>query len=340
MRLRSQSDCVVDSPVKGILKRRSFGRSYSESHDQTTSMASAAGLSTGAAPLLSSCCTSDAAMPHFDCCTFAGDDCECAVSASAANGAKKSVTFSERVEENVFRPGSSILGQRKKNQRKAVAKMRKRKESNGSSCSSLCDIDEGASAEDVDDDNAAAEGSSADSLFVDAGNDEDDRLKSTPTTPDADYLEDKEYLPPLPPSLDAVSIQNNNAVDERRSETDLKVKISKKKKSTEKSAAVAKSPPVALNADKYRGFLLAPAAAERAAAALDAAAVAHALGRLSSVDSALGAELMDEEATAEGLEGIGAGSASTSDSRKDSGVDEDLQLEELCIRMCEAVVSG
>lgn len=346
LRLRSQSDCVVNSPVKGILKRRSLLRSYSESHDQTTSMASAAGLTTSAA-VAGPCCTSDAAMPHFDCCTFAGDDCECAMSvAAAAIGAKKSVTFSERVEENVFRPGSSILGQRKKNQRKAVAKLRKRKESNGSSCSSLCDIDECTSAEDVDDDNvvvAPDEGPSSECLLDETRNeDNNDERQSTDTTFGADYLEDKEYSPP-PPSIDIISIQDNNAVDERRSETDLKVKISRKEKSDAKSAVVAKPPAaaIALN-DKYRGFLLAPATAQRPSptAALDATAVAHALGRLSSVDSALGAELLDDESAVDGLERMSAAGTLTPNSRKDSGVDDDLQLEDLCIRMCEAVVSG
>jgi len=56
-----------------------------------------------------------------------GDDDELRERSLSSSSSKKTVRFNEKVQENVFRPNSSILGQRKKNQKK---QQRKRKRTN------------------------------------------------------------------------------------------------------------------------------------------------------------------------------------------------------------------
>jgi len=106
---------------------------------------------------------------------------------------------------------------------------------------------------------------------------------------------------------------------------------------------VAKATSVDSLLDKYKGFVV----------------PSPALGRPSSVDSALGVESADETPAAAEAAGAAAQRAAGASTRKDSGVgedddedecashandndeeDEEEAMRDLCMRVCEAVISG
>jgi len=112
-RVRSMSESG-NSPLKGILKRRPVMRFLSQCEEEISPPIS--NTRNSQSPSLGSTDINSSNESESE------DDG--LRERSQSSSSKKSVRFSDRVQENVFRPNSSILGQRKKNQKK---QQRKRK---------------------------------------------------------------------------------------------------------------------------------------------------------------------------------------------------------------------
>lgn len=108
-------------------------------------------------------------------------------SLASSLGEKKSVRFNEVVSRQLFRSNSSILGQRAKNQRKAIRKRKSQARKDSESEKSDTGI------------NASESPSGESDLTTDAATDDDTDV-TTPNTEEGDYVADK----------DAKDIQNNN----------------------------------------------------------------------------------------------------------------------------------
>uniref|UniRef100_A0A915JN57 Uncharacterized protein n=1 Tax=Romanomermis culicivorax TaxID=13658 RepID=A0A915JN57_ROMCU len=293
--------------------------------------------------------------PRYDCRCFAGGDCSDIVEEELSvytnnllMNSKKSVTFSERVEENIFRPGSSILefafiadqGQRKKNQRKAASKCRKRKESSDSllSLEEICEDVSATSTTTINDDERPNDADNGGFLVQREETEEKDSTRNSECESSSEYV----HL-------------------EKRRNTMNKGKCCKKKKPNETRTPELPSP---INIpEKYRGFVINPVLLSP----ISKTAVEKSLAvvsRLNSVDSALSVDLNDANDCCPDspidsdsnsppqlieIRSIGvkfnlpspdsAGAQSSfdfDDHRKDSGIDE--EMEQLCEKMCEAVV--
>lgn len=388
-RLRSQSECGTQFPKKGILKRTSICRSLSESHDSNPPswkdnigpkvvssndlIQSSQSSSSSSQPKFCQKCGESPAgsndslassgqhsPPRYDCRCFAGGDCSDIIgeelsvyTTNLLMNSKKSVTFSERVEENIFRPGSSILGQRKKNQRKAAAKCRKRKESSDSmlSLEEICEDTAATSPQEsatstINDDESINDANN-DTFFEEAKHESEGEAERDDSTKNSECGNCSEYV-----HL------------EKRKNTTNRGKCCKKKKPNETRTSEPPLSPINIP-EKYRGFVINPVVLSPKTAAADDEKSRVAVGRLNSIDSALSVDLNDTDdddfrpndsddnySPPQLVEISGAGCAvkfdlapspdsssatqTFDDYRKDSGIDE--EMEQLCEKMCEAVV--
>jgi hypothetical protein len=246
---------------------------------------------------------------------------------------KKSVSFSERVEENFFRPGSSILGQRKKNQRKA--KGRKRRESTDSAAMSSEEnevIDHRRHSIDIVPKQSIADISSTTTVPTSTSTTSPSLITTTVTTTSTKTVPtakttvptrmstDNETIPPL------TTAQNDTAavIVEQ-----TKLKKNKDSKNSRKKCKERKSPPAnqILGDDRYKGFVIG-------------------VQRRTSTDSALSATSTDDDDNDNENDFVVINNgvdhrrrpASSSFELKDSGIDD--EMEELCAQMTAAVVSA